>query len=105
MPTQYPNEAIDTWSLVRNLFAREQRHLHHIEKLEQSLANAGKRNHEERVAYNSLHQTYERLYHTYNMLSAENQRLNYELTSLRYHQNHKQSETSVVGCDKGVQAD
>ena len=90
---------------MRNLFAREQHHLHHIEKLEQSLANAGKRNHEERVAYNSLHQNYEKLYHTYNMLSAENQRLNRELASLRYHQSHKQSETSVAGCERVVQVD
>ncbi|KAA8645062.1 uncharacterized protein ATNIH1004_009273 [Aspergillus tanneri] len=96
MSAQNPADAINTWALVRHLFSREQHHLQHIEKLEQSLSNAGRRNHEERSSYNSLHRLYDKLYRAHTALSAENQRLKHELAVLQCHHCHEQHQTPNI---------
>ncbi|PKX91420.1 uncharacterized protein P174DRAFT_432873 [Aspergillus novofumigatus IBT 16806] len=90
------NSLIDTWALVRNLFSREEYHLQQIARLERSLANAGHRNHQDRTAYNSLHQQYESLYQAYTDLQAEHERLKQELATLQRQCCHKQDHSPNV---------
>jgi phage shock protein A len=77
--------SLDTWSLIRNLFAREQYHLHQIERLESSLLNAGTKNQTERTAFNTLQGNYDKLQRAYDSLHAEYQRLKREFELFRYH--------------------
>lgn len=76
---------VDTWSLIQNLFSREQSHLQHIARLENSLANAGVRNQHDRAAYNSLQLQYDKLNRAYTLLYEEHDRLKHELANLRSH--------------------
>lgn len=57
-----------SWTVVRGFFAREQHLLHRISKLEKSLQEAGWRNQQERIAYNTLNAQYEQLYSAYQKL-------------------------------------
>ncbi|KAL3467663.1 hypothetical protein BJX64DRAFT_283135 [Aspergillus heterothallicus] len=77
------NTQIDIWSLVRNLFAREQYHLQQISRLEQALLNAGIKNHHERTAYNTLQQQYNKLNQTYALLYEQHGTLKDELEALK----------------------
>ncbi|KAL6230748.1 hypothetical protein BDW75DRAFT_234159 [Aspergillus navahoensis] len=74
-PIQSQASSIDTWSLVRDLFSREHYHLHQIARLEKALSSAQTENHKELAAYNSLREQYGKLYESYTLLYAENERL------------------------------
>ncbi|KAL4985857.1 hypothetical protein BDW68DRAFT_179309 [Aspergillus falconensis] len=80
-----PAPVLDTWSLLRNLFAREQHHLRQIAQLERALSTAGTKNQNERLAYNTLQEHYECLHRAYSALHADHQRLKRDLESWNYH--------------------